>query len=248
MNLIDYRVYKLSLKEYFIFGLAGIIILITFSLLFYNSLIPAVFLTPSFVFYFKQLKVFLLKLRNERLCNQFKDAILSISASLETGYSIENSIWEAYLEISVIYSRNSYMSKELDAIYNQIKLSIPIEDAFSNFSKRTDIEDITTFCEILKIAKRTDGNLVAIISSTVKTISQKLDIKREINTNINGKKFEQLIMAIMPICIILYIKLSTPDFFNPIYHNIAGIIFVSICLLVYAFAIFISTKITRFEV
>ena len=248
MSLTDYTSYRLSIKEYIFYGIFGILIVSIISYLFYHSFIPVVIFLPFSHLYFRQVSYHLYSKRCNKLCGQFKDSLVSLSTSLETGCSIENAIWEAYLEISVLYSRNSYMAAELSYIYNQLKLSIPIEEAFSNLAVRTDVDDILTFCEILKIAKRTDGNLVSIIRSTAGTIQEKFDIKREISTNINGKKFEQLIMSVMPIFIIVYIKLTSPDFFEPIYGNVAGIAFVTICLLIYGFSIYLSFKITKIEV
>lgn len=248
MNLTDYTSYKLSIKEYIVYGAFGISIMAVISYLFYHSFIPVVIFLPFIYLYFKQISHHLYDKRRNKLCRQFKDSLVSLATSLEAGCSIENAIWEAYLEISVLYSRNSYMAIELSSIYNQLKLSIPVEEAFSKLAARTDADDILTFCEILKIAKRTDGNLVSIIRSTANTIQEKFDIKREINTNINGKKFEQIIMSVMPVFIILYIKLSSPDFFDPLYGNAAGITFVTICLLLYGFSIYLSLKITKIEV
>lgn len=248
MNLVNYTSYKLSIREYIIYGAFGIFIMSVLAYLFYHSFIPVVIFLPIIYPYYKQVSHHLYDRRRNKLCRQFKDSLVSLSTSLETGCSIENAIWEAYLEISVLYSRSSYMALELSYIYNQLKLSIPIEEAFSNLAVRTDVDDILTFCEILKIAKRTDGNLVSIIRSTADTIEEKFNIKREINTNINGKKFEQIIMSVMPIFIIFYIKLSSPDFFEPLYGNLTGIAFVTICLLVYGFSIYLSLKITKIEV
>lgn len=247
MNLTDYRSYKLTAYEYLLYGVAGTAFALIISYLFYHSLIPAVFFLPFSAIYFKQLSAVLCRKRKETLCRQFKDTLAALSAALEAGFSVENAIWEAYLQISVIYSRNSYMAAELIAIYNQIKVSVPVEEAFSRLSSRTDAADILTFCEILKIAKRTDGNIVSIIKTTAGTLNEKFEIDREIRMNINGKKFEQLIMTAMPMLIIIYIKLSTPDFFNPLYHNTAGIIFVTICLLLYGLSVLLSIKITRIE-
>lgn len=248
MDLIDYKVYKLTVREYILYGASGIAFILLISYLFYHSLIPSVFFLPFSVIYFRQIAAMLCNRRNERLCKQFTDVLMSMSASLETGCSIENAIWEAYLQISVIYSRDSYMAKELMAIYNQLKISIPIEEAFSNLAARTVDDDIITFCEILKIAKRTDGNIASIIRTTAETLNTKFDINREIRMNINGKKFEQLIMTAMPVLIIIYIRLSSPDFFNPLYHNAAGIILTSVCLFFYGLSILLSIKITKIKV
>lgn len=248
MSLTDYTSYRLSIREYVFYGILGMSAISVISYLFYHSLFPVVFFLPLSYLYFRQVSHRLYDKRRNKLCRQFKDSLVSLATSLEAGCSIENAIWEAYLEISVLYSRNSYMANELSSIYNQLQLSIPVEEAFSNLAARTDVDDILTFCEILKIAKRTDGNMVSIIRSTANTIEEKFEIRREINTNINGKKFEQLIMSVMPIFIIVYVKLTSPDFFNPLYGNIAGIAFVTICLLVYGFSIYLSLKIIKIEV
>lgn len=248
MKLTDYTSYKLTVKEYILYGALYLGFISVISYLFYHSLIPAALSLPFSYFYFKQVRLYLYDKRCSKLCRQFKDSLVSLATSLEAGCSIENAIWEAYLEISVLYSKGSYMAVELSSIYNQLKLSIPIEEAFSNLAARTNSDDILTFCDILKIAKRTDGNLVSIIRSTAGTIREKFEIKREINTNINGKKFEQLIMSVMPIFIIVYIRLSSPDFFNPLYGNITGIVFVTVCLIIYGFSVYLSLKIIKIKV
>lgn len=248
MELIDYRTYKLSKKEYFFYGFVIITIIYVLSKLFYDSIIPILFFLPFCKIYFKYISTCLCKRRKRIFCKQFMDSVLTISTSLETGTSFENAIWDAYLQMLVIYSKKSYISNELFALFNQVKVSIPIEEAFLSLAARTNIDDIITFCDILNIAKRTDGNLVSIIRQTTRTMSEKYNIEREIETSLSGKKFEQLAMTLSPIIVIIYLKLSTPDFFEPLYHNFFGYIFVTICLLLYGFSIFLSTKISRIEV
>lgn len=248
MKLKDYRFYKMSCREYLLYGSICITAFAAISYLFYYSFFPVLIMLPVSPVFFRQIQKYLCLRQNNRLCRQFKDTLVSLSASLESGCSFENAIWDAYLEICVLYSERSYMAEELKSIYNQLKLSIPIEEAFSNLAARTCLDDITVFCDIIKIAKRTDGNIISVIRSTSDTIEEKYEIRRQIQMNINGRKFEQLIMAFMPMFIIIYIKFTTPDFFAPLYHNLLGIIFVTVCLIFYGFSIFLSAKITRIEV
>lgn len=248
MNALNYTTYKLTLREYFIFGMVGILSALLISYLFYHSLIPCLVTIFFAKKYFRFISESLKEYREKKLCIQFKDSIISMAASLETGSSIENAIWDAYLEISIIHSKDCYMSIELMSIYNQIKMNIPVELAFSSLAARTDAADIKTFCDILSIAKRTGGNLVHIIKDTSGTIEEKTAILREIDTNIKGKKFEQLILSLMPLFIIIYISITTPGFFDSIYHNIFGIIFSTACLILYIVSFIISSKMSRIEV
>lgn len=248
MDLTDYKTYKLSQKEFILYLLLILTTLIIFSNLFYDSIIMIFFFIPFAKLYFKTVNTYLCKRRKVLFCNQFTDAIKAISASLETGCSFENAIWDAYLQMSVVYSQTSYICVELYALYNQVKCSIPIEEAFSNLAARVDIDDILTFCDVINIAKRTDGNIASIIRNTAHTIGEKNNIRLEIQTSLNGKKFEQLVMLVSPLIIILYLKITTPGFFDPLYHNLFGYIFVTTCLIIYSFSIYLSVKISRIEV
>lgn len=242
--LADYRIYKLTHREYVLYFFIWLIVLWTISILFYNSLIPLVVFSPTLFLYYRQLSKFLCSQRQDELCRQFKDTLMAIASSLEAGFSMENAIWDSYIQISTMYSKNCYMARELYAIHNQIQVSVSIENAFSNFARRTDIDDILIFCDILKISKRTGGNITGIIINTTETIGEKFDMKREIKSNLDSKRFEQFIMLLMPFIIIIYLRLTSPGFFSPLYKNPVGITISSLCLAVYFFAIFLTLKIT----
>ncbi len=241
--MINYNKYKLSKKEYVIYFVLGISIIGVFSYFFYNSYIPILLLLPTLKFYFKFVQNYLFQKRKNKLLLQFKDAISSMSSSLNAGNSFEHSIWDAYLEIRCLYSANCYMAIELDAICKKLRLSIPVEEAFNDFALRAGIEDVSTFCEILSLAKRGGGNLISIINGSILTICEKIDIHRDITTKIAAKKFEHNIMCFMPMLIMLYLDTTSDGFFTPLYHNITGILFMSVCLIIYIVAIFIAHKI-----
>ena len=72
----------------------------------------------------------------------------------------------------------------------KLNLNISIEDAFNEFAKECRVEEINNFSEILSYAKRSGGNLIQIIKNTTDSISEKIDVKREISTIISAKQFE----------------------------------------------------------
>ena len=123
-----------------------------------------------------------------------------------------------------------------------------IEDAFDEFAKECGVEEIDIFAQILHYAKRSGGNLIEIIRSTTETISEKIDVKREIRTIISAKQFEQSIMNYVPMGIILYMRVSAPGMFEKVYGNVAGVIIMTGCLLVYFLARIIAEKIVDIKV
>ena len=126
---------------------------------------------------------------------------------------------------------------------HKIMLHIPAETLFTDLANRTDIHHIQTFSQILTIATKSGGNLIQIIMSTTSSISSQIEIHREIDTALSGKKYELYIMAVMPLLIILYIKFTQPGFFNPVYDNLLGSILMFICLLFYMLATYLAYKI-----
>ena len=63
--------------------------------LFFKSLFAFVLLPPGIIFYHRYNRKNLKKKYQETLNSQFKDALLSISAALRAGYSMENALKES---------------------------------------------------------------------------------------------------------------------------------------------------------
>ena len=127
-------------------------------------------------------------------------------------------------------------------------MRIPIEKAFEELGEKSHIEDIKNFARVLKIAKRSGGELVSIINHTANIIHDKIRIKEEIVTLTAAKRFEQKIMNLFPIFIILYIDSTSPGFFTLMYTTFIGKAAMTLCLLLYIFAIYISDRLLNIEV
>lgn len=243
--IIDYHKYLLSIKEYIIYSSVYIAAAAVISHLFYDSFIPVFIFIPGMIIYFKNIKIILCKKRNSRLTLEFKDFINAVSSLLSTGYSLENAIVESKKELLSIHG-DSLITRELEQMTKKLLIHIPPEEIFNDFASRTDINFIKNFSEVINIAKHSGGDLISIIMSTSLSISSHIEIQQEIDTNLSEKKHELYIMSVMPLIIMIYISLSQPGFFDPVYHNAAGILLMSICLIIYAAAIFYAYRIINF--
>ena len=58
-----------------------------------------------------------------------------------------------------------------------------------------------------------------------------------------AKKYEQQIMNLVPMGIILYIRVSNPGYFDSLYHNLAGVLIMTAALALYLAAYLLSEKI-----
>lgn len=246
--MTDYNSYQLSTKENIRCLLQGSMITILLGYLFYHNIIGILLLSPILILYKKSKHKGYILDRKWKLNLEFKDGIQALSSALEAGYSAEHAFEEACKDLRQIYSEDSLIIQEFMYIINQIKMNITVEKALSEFGERTGIEDIISFSEVFKTAKRSGGDLIQVIHITSNIISDKIEVKREIITLITAKKLEANIMKVIPLFILIYLLVSSPGFLNPLYNNLAGIGIMTIMLSVYLFAYQIIDKIVAIEV
>jgi tight adherence protein B len=248
MQIDNYDEYRLSFKEYIRYILQGVAIILIIGWLFYRSIIGAILASPLLYPYLRRTKSRLAAKRKWQLCLEFNDGITSLSSALRAGYSAENAFEEALKDLMLLYGGEAIIIREFKRIVNQVNMNIPVEKALADFAERTGIDDILSFSEVFATAKRTGGDLVSIIKGTSAAISGKTEVKREIITMLAAKKYESNILKVMPPGIILYLQLSSPGFLSPLYHNIAGIIIMTVILGLYLGAYVLINRISSIEV
>lgn len=244
----DYHKYRYSTKELIRYLLEWAVVSIALGYLFYQHLIGILLLFPISILYLRRKRHALIKERKWKLNLEFMDGIQALSAALEAGYSAEHAMEEAVRDLLHIYSENSMIIKEFNYMVNQVHMNIPIERALEDFGKRSGVEDIRNFSEVFKTAKRTRGDMLQIIKISRDIICDKIEVKREIVTMISAKRLEANIMRVIPLLILAYLMLSSPDFLKPMYHNPFGILLMSIFLLFYFFAFLMIDRIVSIEI
>ncbi|WP_066713917.1 type II secretion system F family protein [Clostridium sp. Marseille-P299] len=244
----NYSDYEFTQKELLTVIAKGVILCCVVGFIFYRSLLGIIILLPYVYFYTKEQKNKYMILRKQRLSIGFRDGIRCILAALEAGYSLENAMGEAITDLKLMYNDETEIIKEFLHIQRQVKNNVTIEEAMEQFALRSGIEDIESFAEVLLTAKRTGGDIVKVIRTTSNAISDKLEVKREIITMITAKQFEVTILKVIPFGIILYLWLGSPGFLDPLYHNLFGIVFMTIILVLYIFINKVANNITNIEI
>lgn len=227
------------------FGL-GIAAMLGF--IFYQSILAGGVLCILIPYYINLKKEELCAKQKQELNEQFKETIIAVSAGLRAGYSVENAFREAYADISMMYGAESLMGKELFYLAKGLDNNVVLEQLLADLAIRSGIDNISDFSEIFQIAKRRGGDMSYVIHTCVTCICEKIEVKKEIQMLIYAKQFEQKIMNVVPLFIILYIQNTSPGFFDPLYHNAAGILIMTACLTVYGTAYFMARKITQIQV
>lgn len=244
----DYSVYHFCGKDWVEYGLRQIIKSVVICYLFYDSCKAAVLMLPfAFIDYHSMWE----KKREEqkhRLTLQFKAMIEALVTSLNAGYSLEHAFEDAKKDLVLLYDRQAFIFKELDIILSGLRMNIPLEKLLKDFGERSDIDDINNFANVVMAAKKSGGNLIRIIQKTVNSIADKIAVEEEIKTLIAAKVLEERIMMIMPYGIIFYLRVSNGEFLEVLYHNVLGVMLMTLFLIMIYTADIWASKIMEIRV
>ena len=218
-------------------------------ILFYRSLLWVLLIgTPLCFLQYRRLKRKWEQQYRWQLNLEFKEGLQGLAAALNAGYSIENAIEESRRDLMVVYGKESLLSWEFQVMLEQLKLNRPVEQVMDEFAARSGVQDIKSFAEVFRTARRSGGNLVEITRTSADRIGEKIEVSREIHTMIAGKQMEGRIMNIVPLGMILYFWICSPGFLDGFYGGIRGRIEMSVFLMIYLAAYLLSEKICRITV
>ena len=246
--LCDYREYRLSLLEWGRYLLEGAAACGLAAYVFYRSAIAFFLMLPAgFLWPFLQRKR-LAGQRRERLRGQFREAVLILSSALAAGYSVENAFGASVPDLEQQYGRDGMITREFSYIAAQLRMNRTAEELLLSFAARSGIEEIESFAVIFSVSKRSRGELASVVNHVARVISDRVQVRGEIQMLTAEKQFEQKIMNLMPFGIVLYLDISSPGYFDPMYETAAGRIVMSVCLALYLGSCALASRILQIEV
>lgn len=241
----NYFTYGFNKKEWMVLGGKNLGILLLFSYFFYQSIWAFFLLSP--LWFYLMMKEQQTKGEQQRmeLEQQFKEAMLAVLASLQAGYSLENAFMACQKDMVILFGEKSNIVEELGFISRGIRNHIPLEGMVLNLGQRSGSEEIKEFSDVFHIAKYSGGGITEILQKTISVIQEKMEIKEEIETTIHEKKLESQIMCVIPFFIIFYMNLTSPGYFQVLYHNFLGVIIMTVCMVLYVVGVTLAGKIAK---
>lgn len=248
MKEIHYNQYYFDWRDWMEYGVKLLVKGAIICYLFFNSYKAWVIMIPFGFLEYKSMKTDKIKKQKRELTLQFKAMIESVATALGAGYSLEKAFEETERDLALVYSVKENIFRELAYIQSGLKMNVPIEQLLKNFGRRSGVDDIADFANVVMMAKRSGGNLIHIIQKTVNRIAEKIAVEEEIETMIAAKKYEEKVMMIMPYGIILYLRLSNEGFFDVLYGNVLGVLIMLVFLVVIYIADIWAKRIMEIQV
>lgn len=245
---IQYDRYVLSPFEWIRYLIQGTFVCGILAYVFYRNMFSFFLLLPLGLLYPVYRRRSLKEQRKEELKRQFKEAVLMLSSCLFAGYSMENSFSQAEVQLRELYGKNGMMAAEFQWMRKNLSMNRTMEELWSDFAERSGVEEIRSFAQIFRVAKRGGGQMGIVISHIAEIIGGKMQVKEEIRMMTAQKQLEQRIMNTLPVLIVLYVDMTSPGFFDVMYKTAVGRIVMTVCFLSYAGAYLMAERMLKIEI
>lgn len=244
----DYRKYRIGPGDVLICLARGIGLSAAVAWLFYRSIwgmLSGIVVLPFLYVDYRRRAV-----RKQQLLlrQQFKECIRVVTASLYSGYSVENAFQEAEKELIHLLGVQADMCRELHVINQQMKLNMTVTELLCDLADRSGVEEILGFAQVFGYAKQNGSDFIRILKDTTRRISEKAELEQELQLMVASRQMEQKVMNVIPLGILFFVELTSPGFLDMMYAGGLGRTIMSICLVVYGAAYLISGKIVDFQI
>ncbi|WP_256760698.1 type II secretion system F family protein [Cohnella sp. WQ 127256] len=229
--MTEYRTYRLSTLERLWALSIGCIFCFMAIWVTYRLTIMAIVVTPLGLLYPRYYARAMCRKRRDKLRQQFKDALQALSSLLSAGRSVENAFISLENDlILLIGDTQSDLIRELRVIVNRLNSGEQLEVSLQDFARRSDLEEVGNFADVITICKRAGGDLVEVVRRTSQLIGEKLEVELEVSVLIAQKRFESRIMMGMPFAFVGILGFMAADYMQPL-HEGMGIVLLTVCLL-----------------
>lgn len=261
----NYKVYYMSKMEKILYFLLAFAVGAAVGYLFYGGLAKDEFGEPTMATWILNIVissivgvvagVLFLPIRTSQIITkkrnnlklQFRELLDALATSIGSGKNVVDSFRSAYDDLSIIYSEETDILRELAIILDGMNNNVDIEVSLMDFALRSGIEDIESFANVFETCYRKGGNIKDVIKNTQQIITEKMEVEQEIQTIVAGSTNEQTIMTFLPIALIAVIKLMSPEFANN-FTTASGIISTTVAVVMFIVAYFVGRAVLAIKI
>lgn len=163
------------------------------------------FLAADFVFVQRRI--------TKRLNNfqrQLADCLSLVANSLRAGFS--------FLQTMEIISREMEppMSTEFERVMRDTSLGKSLDEALHDMDERVGSADFSLVVTAVLIQQQVGGNLATILDTIRSTITERIRIRREVNTLTAQGKMSGIVLACIPVALALFFYITSPEYLMPL--------------------------------
>ncbi len=151
--------------------------------------------------------------RIKRFAFQFTEAIELIVRSLKAGHPVPTAIKMVSREMS------DPIAHEFGLISDEVAYGSDLVSAIQAMQKRVDYEDLPLFVTAISIQSITGGNLGVILEGLANVLRSRVKLRRKVKAAASEGRASALILNSVPIAVMAFITIFTPNYYGDIIHE-----------------------------
>lgn len=244
----NYELYKASRSEktrwILIFGALWVVI----GYLFYSSLTGMIILSFLTIPTYKGYLKYKAEKQRQELGDQFRDLLYSLSASFSAGRQMKEALIESVENMKLIHGERGLITRELIDMERKMEQTGQSEEVVLwDFARRSKNRDIINFVDVCSICKKTGGDLINVVQKAGNVLASQIEIRREVRKLTAQKRYEATIIALTPIVMLIFLRVSSPGYLDIMYQSLAGRILMTFALGVMTGAYLLSLRLCKVE-
>jgi tight adherence protein B len=178
-----------------------------------------------------------------------KDLLASLSSSFATGRHLTEALAEALDDLSLIYGEGDKIIRELKEALERLTVGLePEKTVMFDLAHKLKNDDLRNFTDVYFTCLTTGGDMLKAVRRSSAQIMDKIEIRRGIDAVISQKKYETFILAVLPVVIMGFLQMSSPDYMRPLYGSLTGFLIMTAALGVMGFAFIWGRRITDVKI
>jgi tight adherence protein B len=163
----------------------------------------------------------IVKIKASRRCaafaDQLPDVLQLIASSLRSGFSLAQAL------DGVVREGPQPAVSEFGRALAETRLGVDVEDALDGVAARMNSRDLAWVVMAVRISHEVGGNLAEVLLTTVQTIRERAQLKRQVRALSAEGRLSAYILIALPLFIAGYFVMVRPQYLRPLYTQPIGI-------------------------
>lgn len=180
--------------------------------------------------------------RRTRLREAIPEALQSMKACFQVGYTLAQVVREVHCSIS---GPLADLFQEIEGV---LETGGSTQAALSVLKKRTSESELVFLATALEIQHKTGSSMQQVLEVTRQSVADEIELKRTLRTQTAQAKLSAQIVTIMPFALIGIFSLLSPGFLDPFFESVPGAVLLFVALSMQCAGIVMVRRFLKVEV
>ena len=185
--------------------------------------------------------LFRVQKRKNSFIEQLGDSLNTISNALRAGYSFQQAMDVVAKEME------PPISQEFAQVAREVNMSVPLDTALEAMNRRVESRDFDLVVTAVLIHREVGGNLAQILDTISDTLTERVRMKREINSLTAQGRLSATILVAMPFVIGLFLYVFKEEQIMLLFTEPVGRMALALSLVLEVIGIFVIRRIVDIE-